>query len=38
MARTDRPSPTEQAASYVMSQGVSDKGAKRLRLLLEKAE
>lgn len=26
----------EQAASYVMSQGVSDKGAKRLRLLLEK--
>ena len=28
----------EQAASYVMSQGVSDKGAKRLRSLLEKAE
>lgn len=28
----------EQAASYVMSQGVSDKGAKRLRLLLEKTE
>lgn len=26
----------DQAASYVMSQGVSDKGAKRLRLLLEK--
>ncbi|GAB2963635.1 hypothetical protein GCM10027280_60710 [Micromonospora polyrhachis] len=26
----------EQAASYVMSQGVSDRGAKRLRLLLEK--
>lgn len=26
----------EQAASYVMSQGVSDKGAKRLRSLLEK--
>jgi len=26
----------QQAASYVMSQGVSDKGAKRLRLLLEK--
>jgi hypothetical protein len=28
----------EQAASYVMSQGVSGKGAKRLRLLLEQAE
>lgn len=27
----------EQAASYVMAKGVSDKGAKRLRLLLEKA-
>jgi hypothetical protein len=26
----------EQAASYVMARGVSDKGAKRLRLLLEK--
>ena len=26
----------EQAASYVMAKGVSDKGAKRLRLLLEK--
>lgn len=26
----------QQAASYVMSRGVSDKGAKRLRLLLEK--
>lgn len=26
----------EQAASYVMATGVSDKGAKRLRLLLEK--
>lgn len=28
----------EQAASYVMAKGVSDKGAKRLRLLLEKAK
>lgn len=27
----------DQAASYVMAQGVSDRGAKRLRLLLEKA-
>jgi hypothetical protein len=27
---------SEQAAAYVMSQGVSDKGAKRLRPLLEK--
>jgi len=27
----------EQAASYVMAKGVSDKGAKRLRALLEKA-
>lgn len=27
----------EQAASYVMAKGVSDRGAKRLRLLLEKA-
>jgi hypothetical protein len=26
----------EQAASYVMAKGVSDRGAKRLRLLLEK--
>lgn len=33
--RAGRLSP-EQAASYVMAQGVSDKGAKRLRLLLEK--
>lgn len=28
----------EQAAAYVMARGVSDKGAKRLHLLLEKAE
>lgn len=28
----------EQAASYVMAQGVSDKGAKRLRELLEKVQ
>ncbi|QDO89820.1 hypothetical protein FNH13_16990 [Ornithinimicrobium ciconiae] len=27
----------EQAASYVMAKGVSDRGGKRLRLLLEKA-
>lgn len=33
--RARRLSP-EHAASYVMAQGVSDKGAKRLRLLLEK--
>jgi hypothetical protein len=33
--RAGRLSP-EQATSYVMAQGVSDKGAKRLRLLLEK--
>lgn len=33
--QSDRLAP-DQAASYVMARGVSDKGAKRLRLLLEK--
>lgn len=35
--QADRLTP-EQAASYAMAKGVSDKGAKRLRLLLEKSE